>query len=670
MLCLCHSLVEIRMCVCVCVSASRKCLWNAPSESVPQALSWRVSWAGTATRTSESVFRRHGATHGPGSQPLGVPRAYIQHRVGGVPGVRRRCATACGHRAGGVPGVAMAASSSASGFDRSRSRPRVERMRSRSSAPTVLGRVQRSTEADGEEVQDWGKAGRIGIYTANFGALGSSGCGSDAVTALADLSCVAIAVQEASPAIITSFQQRGRHLSDLRFARPRTEGGDGLLVASSQFLVSELITHAEHSGASGQTGEFSAQLFVTARFTAGLAGRGDVTVGNFHLHRETAKRGLASISFQQWARQMARAILQTGTRVLVGDANMALYVVGEALAQYGGVLAQLVAHHRELSPSTALKCMDDRGLLSSVHHDSCGIWIVGGVHTVKSVSFASQCVWGAMHPALLRERRDGMFKMLTRGYKIGSYKMPPLQAALYQRARAVPDADTVTKVMALWSEHEMQLSSTRAWSWSVDMESLSSQAWVSVANCLPKTGEQMEAVTEVVLWSSIDVDRRSQCVQQATWVHLLGGGGVGTLGSRGPGRYIGPSHLRLAREPRNWAASGTHRASRESKGGARGVADQVGAAGHNQGTLGRRETIGGPPLCGPADSGWERVGPSGTWTVYRACGDTGAEGSGPGRLCDRGHDVVPAVGPERLPLGRPGPLALVGDVGPWAVPER
>ena len=363
----------------------------------------------------------------------------------------------------------------------------------------MLGRVSRSSLPPGEEAQDWGKAGRIGIYTANFGDVGTGGPASGAGTALADLSCVAVCVQEVSPAIIECFKQRGRHLSDLRFARPRQEQGDGLLVASNQNLVTELILHSEVSGPVGIEGERSAQLFVTARFAAGLAGRGDVTVGNFHLHRETAKRGMPSVQFQQWARQLGRAILSTGTRVLVGDANMALYVVGEALAQFGGVLAQLVAHHREITPCTALAGMDSRGLLRSVHHDSCGIWIVGGVHTVKSVSLGSRCIWGAMHPALLHERtRTPQFKMLTRGYKMDSYKMPPEGSELHRRMRNVPDAETLTKVMALWAEHKMDPCSTsRTWSWTVDVETLAAQAWVSVANCLPKTGEAMEAVSSL-----------------------------------------------------------------------------------------------------------------------------------------------------------------------------
>lgn len=370
----------------------------------------------------------------------------------------------------------------------------------------MLGRVSRSSMPHGEEAQDWGKAGRIGIYTANFGDVGTTGSASGAGTALADLSCVAVCVQEVSPAIIDCFRKRGRHLSDLRFARTRQEGGDGLLVASNQNLVAELITHAEVSGPVGVAGALSAQLFVTARFAAGLAGRGDVTVGNFHLHRETAKRGIGSVEFQQWARQLGRAIMITGTRVLVGDANMGLYVVGEALAQYGGgVLAQLVAHHRELTPCTALAGMDDRGLLRNVHHDSCGIWIVGGVHTVKSLSLGSRCIWGAMHPALLHESRQGGFKVLTRGYKYDSYKMPPENSELFRRMRDVPDAETLTKVLALWGEHKMDpLSAPKTWSWSLDVETLTAQAWVSVANCLPKTGEAMEVVGSPAFGLGVD----------------------------------------------------------------------------------------------------------------------------------------------------------------------
>jgi len=159
-------------------------------------------------------------------------------------------------------------------------------------------------------------------------------------------------------------------------------------------------------------------------------------------------------------------------------------------------LVQLVAHHREVTPTSALAGLDGRGLLASMRFDSCGIWLVGGVFHVSSLSVDTQCVMAAMHPALLHMRGRGEFRQYTRGYQLKSYMKPSDDDCSYHRAREVPSDHALDLVLACWRAHSMELVRPNVWQWEMNPSLDAADPWVHCANCLPKTGEQMEAKTK------------------------------------------------------------------------------------------------------------------------------------------------------------------------------
>lgn len=154
---------------------------------------------------------------------------------------------------------------------------------------------------------------------------------------------------------------------------------------------------------------------------------------------------------------------------------------------------QLVAHHREIAMTTALAGYDERGLLASMRFDSCGIWLVGGVFRVRTLSVDFQCIAGAMHLALLHLAKD-KFKQYTRGYPLTAYAKPSEADFSYHRAREVPSSQAVDQVLACWRFHQMEPVQANLWQWQMHPSEHASEEWVHCANCLPTTGEQMEAL--------------------------------------------------------------------------------------------------------------------------------------------------------------------------------
>lgn len=380
--------------------------------------------------------------------------------------------------------------------ERAKSRPRSERMRSRSVAfPTNRPQREEQVDAEGDAGFNWGKEGRVGVYTANFGDVMGNDTGRLGLTALAGVSAAILCGQETSNEFLALAAQNDRICSDARFACSRSLGGDGLVVAGRQSLCSGIRTHADFSGSRGSERERSSQLFVTVLFRTGLAGRGSVGVGNVHLHRDLAKRARTSGSanWRAWCVQLADAIRQTECRVIAGDLNMALFKFSESMAEFGGLLVQLVAHHREVTPTTALAGLDGRSLLASMRFDSCGIWLVGGVFQVHSLSVDTQCVMAAMHPALLQAHGREQFKQYTRGYPLKSYMKPSDDDCSYHRACETPSDHALDQVLACWRAHSMEMVKPNLWQWEMNPHFDDAGPWFHCANCLPKTGEQMEA---------------------------------------------------------------------------------------------------------------------------------------------------------------------------------
>lgn len=342
----------------------------------------------------------------------------------------------------------------------------------------------------------WGKDGRIGVLTANVGDVLGTGTGQYGLTALAGVSAALLCMQEASPEGIRILREKGRLVSDERYAVKRTDRGDGLVVAGRESLVSDIITHHDCSGSRGSDAERSSQLVVTARFKTGLAGRGSIGLCNLHVHRNLAKRGTASPNWKAWCRQLGTALREGQVRVITGDLNMALFILGESMAEHCNLLVQLVASHKEMGSTTALAGFDARALRQQLRFDSCGVWIVGGIFRVRQLSTAYQCVMGAMHPAMLHAER-GVFKKFNRGYGLSAYMKPSAADKSYHRACEVPGEEDIDKVLKLWDAHEIQQLGHNAYRWSLELGYFEAERWAECARMLPKGGEMMQVTLEL-----------------------------------------------------------------------------------------------------------------------------------------------------------------------------
>ena len=339
---------------------------------------------------------------------------------------------------------------------------------------------------------EWGKSGRIGIYTCNFGAA----CHWDQqASSLSSLQTVIVAVQEADDRLQEHMVAKGWQVSDPAYCGAgRSAGTPGLLICGAH-SVKTITTHREYSGDLGGTAARSSHVTCTLQFRWGMAGVGDITVLNFHLHRDTARRGLQSPVFQSWCREVARCIRACGVRVLVGDANMSLFILTAGLAAQN-ISANLVAHHAEMATNAPVNLMDDRGVRKALRYDSCGVWLVGGVLSVRSLSLASQCLVGSLHPALL-ERRQGRYVCVVRGYEKTSYMQPPEGSSEASRLEELPGEAILSQVIHNWKLHGLKkLPHKDSWQWMVDVRAESGNTWQEVAMALPKSGEQLGALLE------------------------------------------------------------------------------------------------------------------------------------------------------------------------------
>ena len=145
---------------------------------------------------------------------------------------------------------------------------------------------------------------------------------------------------------------------------------------------------------------------------------------------------------------------------------MALYMLSPSMAEYCGLLVQLVSHHVELDPCTALAGSDERRLRRQMRHDSMGIWLVGGVWRVRELSVNTQALWGAQHPALMTAK-DGRFAAYTRGFEYSAYSGAYRQSSVHHRAVVVPEDEIVDQVIALWDFHEMRSVDRTHWRWAL-----------------------------------------------------------------------------------------------------------------------------------------------------------------------------------------------------------
>ena len=346
--------------------------------------------------------------------------------------------------------------------------PRSARVRSRSGAPPAgvrlvpatdpaggVGETAAAAGADGDDTDsdagEWGRAGRLGIYVCNLGELCSGPWTSAAAAALVRCKAQVLAVQECTDAAADHLRNAGWLLSDAAYiGAGRKVRAPCLLVAARPSDVREVETMTRHSGHFGTDSELSYHIFARLKFRWGVSGMKDLALGNFHLHRDTAKRGPNSDMVKQWAARLSHAIDASQARVLVGDANMGLYMLRDLFGRCGVELT-LVASHREIAVTRPVMLMTPEGRCASLNYDSLGVWAVGPLRGASVLTLDSKCLLGALHPALLEEHR-GRYKTIVRGFPLVSYKHS-------EGARETPTEECAAAVLRLWDAHEATASS-------------------------------------------------------------------------------------------------------------------------------------------------------------------------------------------------------------------
>ena len=229
-----------------------------------------------------------------------------------------------------------------------------------------------------------------------------------------------------------------------------------------------------------------------------MAGVGQIGIANIHMHRDLAGRTLNSPNIKAWGRQIASSLRACETRVICGDANKAVFILAEVL-RAEGLLVELVAHHSELATNAPVNLIDTRGVRDALRRDTCGIWMVGGVTWVRSLTLDSQCLAGAVHPCLL-ERDGERFRCYQRGFKTSTFAMPPGDAAIeHLRASEVPNEVTLRKVAQIWAAHDLVPLRPGSFEWRLDASASAADEWVQVASALPKPGEEWQALTLMVV---------------------------------------------------------------------------------------------------------------------------------------------------------------------------
>ena len=353
---------------------------------------------------------------------------------------------------------------------------------------------------------DWGNSGRLGVYCCNFGDVRRADFLEPLIQGLCSAPATIILGQEMTTKVAAALRASGWLVSDDAFSGDgRTSGGAGLIIAARSSVVAELRTLPKLSGSFGPAEERSYYLFANLVFKWGIAGFGEMAVGNFHVHRALGKRGAASPNWAAFVHQLAVSTRACGARVLGGDANMGLWCVGPTLREKG-VEAVLACHHREISIRDPVQLGSTTAVRAAMRYDSLGIWLLGPRGPIRRLSIHSNCILGAMHPAFL-EKTGERLVAYQRGYKLDSYALPRAGGELPVHRDDVPSEQTLRAVNLLWDMHGIQMlgkssgewrmgpDNTREWIPDDAIEGMDT-LWLAAASALDLPGERKQAALQ------------------------------------------------------------------------------------------------------------------------------------------------------------------------------
>ena len=186
-----------------------------------------------------------------------------------------------------------------------------------------------------------------------------------------------------------------------------TENGNSLLVAARRNLTRSITRIYWTKRCDGQytlqkkkKTANSRILVANVEFHKPVSGHRSLTVCNVHFHYMTAKKqsGFGTSHTRFWT-ELAAIIRGYGVQILAGDFNMSMYCVVPKLRELG-----LIANTAAWFPW--VKSFD-----AQIHLDSCGIFLIGGVASVKLIhsydDFANYRGCGAVNVREEKEAADG-----------------------------------------------------------------------------------------------------------------------------------------------------------------------------------------------------------------------------------------------------------------------
>ena len=161
-----------------------------------------------------------------------------------------------------------------------------------------------------------------------------------------------------------------------------TEQGNTLLVASRTNHTRSITriqwrrrVDGEYKDKGGHFKQAITRVLVAhVAFHKPVAGHSSFTICNVHFHHLAAKkaRGMADTHNRFW-QELAALIRDCGVQVLAGDFNMSLFCVVPQLRQQG-IIVNTAAWFPWVKVST-----------DKVHLDSCGVFVIGGVTSIKQL---------------------------------------------------------------------------------------------------------------------------------------------------------------------------------------------------------------------------------------------------------------------------------------------
>ena len=165
------------------------------------------------------------------------------------------------------------------------------------------------------------------------------------------------------------------------------EAGNTLLIASRRNITQSLQMLKWKKNADGtykdkqkkEKQAYTRLMFASIVFTKPTCGRTSMVMANAHLHHLTAKRATAAFgrALNDFWDNLVNDILSLEVTVLAGDFNMSLYqVVGELRQRH------IAAHCAAWLPWRKASTGD-------LHFDSCGIFLLGPISTIRLVNDAS-----------------------------------------------------------------------------------------------------------------------------------------------------------------------------------------------------------------------------------------------------------------------------------------